>query len=104
MIDDGIDTSSHSGVSIPSFFPFFRSLCLIRLQRFGRLFGGCTFQDEGKQDKSVNFVQTVGSTFVLSLFSLFICWGVVGGLVGFSLKGRGLCNDDLYSIKVENVP
>lgn len=37
-----------------------------------------------KQEKSVNFVQIVGTTFVLSLLSLFI-WYLVGG---FS-KGSG---------------
>lgn len=45
-------------------------------------------------DKSVNFVQTVGRPFVPSLFSAYLL-GLLGAGGGGSLKGRGLCNDDL---------
>lgn len=75
---------------------------------------------EGKQDKSVNFVQTVGLfffSFLLNLLSLYV--SLVNGREGektelkiavegvgtdhFSVYGLGLCNGYLYLLRVFRV-
>lgn len=73
----------HVFVFVGSHHVFVFSFILIGCSGLVACFGGCTFKDEGKHDKSVNFVQTVGWTFVLSLLSLFTCWGLLGGWWGF---------------------